>query len=714
MESEPRSISAPSWGRARRLACAAAAVAAMAEADRERWALWLPVLFGSGVALYFLLPFEPARLPGLITLVACLVLALLAQRLGRALAAVLLLSPAALDAGLLAAGWRSDWAAAPVLERPAVISGLSGRVAEVERFPDGPRVRLEALDARRGWRDAPHAVRVKLRAGPVPVLGGRIRLMAKLSPPSRPAFPGAYDFARAAWFEQLGGVGFALSDWRSIPSRAPPGWLDRVELALERVRQTVGEAVQADLPGPPGAVAVALLTGERSGVPEAVLEHLRRSGLAHLLAISGLHIGMVAAIVFVSVRALLALRESWARDRPIKKWAASAALLAIFCYLLLVGATVPTQRAVMMTGLVLLAILTDRQAISMRLVAMAAAVVLLLAPEALIGASFQLSFAAVVALVAVYESFRPVGSWLGEGRGWTRRVVFYLAAVCLTTVIAGAATAPFAVHHFGRISQYSVPANLAAVPIVTFWVMPWGLVALLLLPLGLHGLALEPMSWGIEAVLGIAAAVSDLPGAVGRLPPMTGWGLACVAIGGLWAAIWRQRWRWAGVPLVLAGLASPLSQPVPLAVLHGKGNQAALVWNGALWIEAPRRDRFVQSIWEEKTALPIAGGWDDLAREAGAPIRCDPLSCLVTWRHEPGTETVLALPRDPRAVPEDCRRAQVVRLPIVPHPGLCRRTTAVNPADLARRGTHVLYAGPSGSVRIETVQYRRGDRPWVR
>lgn len=686
------------------------ALAAMAEADRDRWALWLPVVFGGGIALYFALPFEPARLPAILAMSAALGLALAAQRAGWALLSAVALLPAALFAGIAIAGWQTDRAAAPVLDRPAVLSGLSGRVTAVERFPDGPRVRLEALDARWGWRDAPRAVRVKLRTGDAPALGSRISLTAKLSPPPRPAYPGAYDFARVAWFERLGGVGFALSDWHAVPARTEPGPMARAGIALDALRQHVGLAVREALPGTAGAVAAALLTGDRSAAPEAVLEDLRRSGLAHLLAISGLHIGMVAMTVFVAVRFLLALHEPFARDKPIKKWAAAAAMLAAFLYLLLAGATVPTQRAFMMTGIVLLAVLTDRQAISMRLVAVAATVVLLIAPDALVGASFQLSFAAVVALVAVYESFRPGGSWLGEERGLLRRAGFYLAAVCLTTVIAGAATAPFAIHHFGRVAQYSVLANLFAVPIVTFLVMPAGLLSLLLMPFGLHGIALAPMGWGIDAVLWIAASVAALPGAVGQVPPLTGWGLIAVVLGGLWTAIWRRPWRWAGAPLVAAGLLSPLAQPVPLAVLHGDGDQAALVWDGALWVESLRRDRFAQSIWEEKTALPVAGDWADLAATDGAPIRCDPLGCLVRWP----AGAVLALTRDPRAVPEDCRRSGAARLPIQPHPALCRRAQAIGPADLARDGVHVLYPAVDGAIRLETVQSSRGDRPWVR
>lgn len=692
--------------------------AACAAAERDRWALWIPVGFGSGIAAYFALPVEPAyRYLAGGALAAAIGIAV-ASRLKAARLALLLVGPAVLLGGAGYAAWTAERLAAPVLERSVYAAGLSGRVVAVEAFPDGPRVRLQNLSAFRPWRvwdAAPHAVRVKLRAGPVPDIGIRIRMDARLSPPPRPSFPGAYDFARAAWFERLGGVGFAMSDWQSVPTvQAPAGRL-QAEMAVAELRRAVSARIRAALPDTGGGVAAALLAGDRSGVPEAVWEDLRESGLAHLLAISGLHIGMVAAIVFVTVRGLLALSERLARDRPIKKWAAAAALAACFFYMLLAGATVPTQRAFLMTGLVLLAVLTDRQAISMRLVGVAAVVVLLVDPAGLVGPSFQLSFAAVIALVAVYERYRldRRGDGEGMGRGRFGRLGLYLAAVALTTVVAGLATGPFAVHHFGRVAQYSVLANLAAVPIVTFFVMPAGLLSLLAMPVGLESWPLMAAGWGIAAVLWIAAAVADLPGAVLPVPAMPGWGFAAVVLGGLWLALWRGLWRYLGLPALLAGLLSPFWQPLPAAILHGDGDQAAIIWDGGLWVESLRRDRFALGVWSEKTALPVRGNWDDLTAAPGGPFVCDPLGCLLTLPDVRGGVRRLAIVHDPRAVREDCSLADAARLPVQPHPALCAALPAFGPADLHVGGVHALYWARDG-VRVETVAGHRGDRPWAR
>ena len=698
----------------RRRGIVAAAGEALSEtvaAERERWALWAPVFLAAGVVVYFLLPMEPdIRLSlgavGTAALIGVLLWHFVSP--GAAAGAILVAIAAT---GSVIASWETQRSAAPVLDRAGFYRGLTGRVVAVEKFRDGARVRLEMLDWRRNTDAMPYAVRVKLRAGPVPDVGVRIRLSARLSPPPRPSYPGAYDFARAAWFDRLGGVGFALSTWREVPRISAPSDYDRVKLAVSRFRDDVSDRLRSALPGQGGGVAAAMLAGDRSGLEEAVLENLRLSGLAHLLAISGLHIGMVAMIVFGTLRTGFSLREAWARDRPIKKWAALGAILGAAGYLVLSGATVPTQRAFLMTGIVLLAVLTDRQAISMRLVAVAATAVIVLAPHSVVGPSFQLSFAAVIALVAVYETVK-----LDPGRDRTtlRRIGFYLAAVCLTTVIAGAATFPFAVHHFGRVAQYSVLANLTAIPIVTFIVMPFGLLSLAVMPLGLEQWTLIPAGWGIDAVLWISEAVAGLPGAGYQLPPFPMAGLTAVCLGGLWCALWRRRWRYIGVPVVLAGIASCGLTPIPVAILHDEAGQAAVAWDGGLWVERRNRDKFAQSVWSEKTALPILGDWRDLAILRDSPIRCDPTGCVFTAQgmDDMSGRTVIALSSDPRGMVEDCLLADVTRLSIQPHPSLCRERPALGPADLRRDGVTAIFLTRSGPV-LDSVAAHRGQRPWT-
>lgn len=696
-------------------------------AERDRWMLWLPVLFGAGIGLYFALPVEPPIGVGAATAGVGALLLWAIRRIEAGVGASGLIILAALllagGLGLERAVLETHRAERPTLAGDAGAVRLAGLVRKVEAFEDGPRVTLVRLSYL--WRapePAPEVVRIRLRAGERISVGERIEVTAVLRAPPRPAYPDAYDFARRAWFEGLGAVGFALSAVE--PAEADPrplGLLLSLGAWIDGVRQDLSRRVRAALPGETGDVAAALITGDRSGLDEASVEAMRDSGLAHLLAISGLHIGMVAGIVFVALRMMLAASERPALHYPIKKIAAAAALVAAFVYLLLAGATTPTQRAFLMTGLALLAVMLDRKAISLRLVAIAAAIVLLWRPQALVGASFQLSFAAVVALVAVYESWRPYAAQEGarEVAGWARfmrKAAIGLMLIAATTLIAGAATAPFAWAHFGRVTNYGLLGNLAAVPIMGWVVMPAAILGVLLTPIGAEYWPLQIMGAGVDAILGIAHWVADLPGAAIQVAAAPDWAAVLIALGGLWAAIWRGRWRyWGAVPAAL-GLTLPLLAAQPQVVVSETGRLAAAAGpEGALWLSHPRRESFAAGVWSERTGRPLAGGWDDLiARSGVGPLSCGPLGCL--YRRE--GRVVVAWSRDPRTLAEDCRSAEIIVTTITPPPALlagpCTGRRVIGPADRAREGTHAILVDGTGRIDLRTVETARGARPWTR
>jgi len=507
--------------------------------------------------------------------------------------------------GFAVAQIKGHFVSAPVLERDYGPATVSGRVIGIELFPKGARVLLDRVALRRIFAvQTPERVRVRLRAGDTPDVGSRISVYAKLMPPGGPAAPGAYDFQRHAWFAKLGPFGFAFGKTRQLEEQ-PAVWRDQIALWVTGVRQRVAGRIRAAAPGQGGAVAAALVTGDRSGISRDTLSAMRDSGLAHLLAISGLHMGLVAAILFFGLRTLLALSERLALFYPIKKWAAAAALVGGFAYLVLTGGTIPTQRAFLMTGLVLVAVLLDRTAISMRLVAWASPGILLIAPESLLSASFQMSFAAVVAFVAVYEDRGRLFGTSGAG-GPVRRAGVYIGGVALTTIVAGAATGIFAMYHFGRIAHFGVAANLLAVPITAFWIMPWAVIAMALMPFGLESLALAPMAWGIDGVLGIARFVVSWPGAVGFTPAMPTIGLAAAAIGGLWLCLWRRRWRYIGLAGVVAGIVSTMMVVTPDILVSGDGRLMAVRnLDGALVLSSVRREKRTAKTWAERALQSI-------------------------------------------------------------------------------------------------------------
>ena len=674
-------------------------------AQRDRWALWIPVLFGAGICVYFALPAEPVLWSGPAILAVALAAVAAARRPALRL---VLVGVAFAAAGFALAQWRAHSVAAPVLERELPIAWVSGRVIAAERLPEGraritlDRVLVQGLVAEK----TPVRVRVRLLPGDPPEIGAAVCLRARLSPPAAPAMPGAYDFQRDAWFARLGGVGFAVG--RPEPADSLGEDRDGVSaVRLAALRMTIADRIRAALPGTAGEMAAAFLIGDRSAIPREVVDAMRDSGLAHLLAISGLNVGLAAGILFFGVRLLLTLIEPAALRLPVKKIGAACAFLGALAYLLVSGAGVPMQRAFIMTGLVLVAVMVDRTALTLRLLAWAAMLVLLLAPESLVGASFQMSFAAVLALIALYETLRfPMRRWRSGG-GFGRRVLLYLGGLAASTVVAGAASGIVALHHFGRITQYGLVANMVAVPVTAFWVMPWGVAAFLLMPFGLEHLALQPMAHGIEVILATAEAVSAWPGAAVQIPPMPAGGLVLCALGGLWLCIWQGRVRWAGIAGLAAGFATMVLPDPPDVLINGNGRLIAVrMADGGYSVSTLRAERFAAKIWLEETGGEAMQPWPKTVSADGR-LSCDLIGCV----YRVGPRRV-ALVQDERALADDCMPGAVV-VSAVPVRRNCRAAhMVVDRFDLWRDGAHALWLRTTG-VEVASVRTARGDRLWT-
>jgi len=688
----------PAW-----LASLAGQAGGWLAAERERWALWIPVAFGCGIGLYFGLDQEPPVWAGLAALGVATALGILGRR-HQALV-ILAVGLASLAAGVATAQWHARISAAPVLERPIASAELHGTIAAVEVMESGQRLLLEQVWIRGVTAErTPARVRVRLmRDSPVRP-GERVALRASLSPPMAPAAPGAYDFQLQAWFMRIGAVGYAFSAPRVLAPAAPEaGWT----VTLERLRHAATERIMGAIPGPAGAVAAALITGQMSAIPRPTVEAMRDSGLAHLLSISGLHLALVGGIVFAALRFGFALVPPLALRFPVKKWSAVVAWIATSFYTLFAGASVPTQRSWVMLSIVFLAVLLDRSALSMRLVAWAGVVVLAIAPESLLGPSFQMSFAAVVALIAAYEAAAPAMMRLRARAGAVRKAALNLGSIALTSVVAGLATAPFALYHFNRFTLYALAANMIAVPLTGVWVMPWAVLAMVLMPFGLDGPALAAMGWGVEGIIAVAEWVAGWDGAVAVLPAMPAWGVIAVALGGLWLCIWRQRWRLAGLAPIAIGLASLLLVRGPDVLVSGDGELVALR-NAAGRLElSGKASRIVRETWLRRDgqleATPDRGITEDAAQTA-----CDSLGCTLTLRGQ-----VVAVVRDPAALAEDCAIATVVvaSFPVRRRCGSAR--LVIDRFSLWREGAHALWIEADGAVRVETVRGARGVRPWV-
>jgi competence protein ComEC len=687
-----------------------AAIARQLEAEQERWFLWLPVLFGAGIALYFALPAEPLTLVALMPAVAALALHLAGPRSD--LVSLVTAALLAATLGVAAAKLRTEAVRAPVLQNQlhghGRALGVYGRLELIEpRAGKGQRltIRVTALEKHEAhaW---PARVRVVTRAENAALKpGDAVRVRATLNPPPGPSLPGDYDFARAAWFKGLGAVGYADAA-AEIDADAPgPTLSQRAGATIARVRQAIGQRILAALPGETGAIANALITGERGGISEETNQAFRDSGLFHILSISGLHMVIMAGAVFLCIRVMLAAIPAIALRYPIKKWAAAGAMLGAYGYLLISGAEFATVRSYIMISIMFLAVLLDRPAVALRNVALAALAILVLWPESLLDAGFQMSFAAVVALVSTYEALRQRAAERDgtARRGWFGAAFVFLGGILTTTLIASLAVAPFGIYHFHNTQAFAMLANLLAIPLCNFVVMPAALAVLIAMPFGAEALPLWVMGLGIDGMVWCAHIVSALPGAVGRMQAVPTPAFALVVTGGLWCALWRTRWRLLGaVPIALGLMLAPTGQRPDVLVGRGAALVAVRTPDGRLSSIAGRGSSYELARWLEHD------GDSRTPAEAGkaAAFDCDRQGCIA---HVKGIR--LALARSAAALRDDCTLAPVLVLPF-PKPARCRPAGPVIDADdVAARGTHALTI-EAGKVRVETVADARGDRPW--
>ena len=666
--------------------------------DPARLILWAPLALGIGGAAYFSLTIEPPAWTGPASLVLAAVFAVLAVLLrGEAVRLSACVLAAALVLGFGLAQGRTASLAPPPLEVSQRAVAVTGWIEAVERGGSRPRLLIRVAELE-GADAPPHRIRV--RAGlDAFTPGDAVRLRAVLTRPTGPSAPGGYDPARAAWYDGVALTGFAIADLE-------PAALDqaRLQRGFAKMRWNLAERIRAKAGDRTGGVAAALLTGDRSGVSEADAEALRISGLGHILAISGLHMALFAGGVYVALRYLFASIELYARARDPRKPAAVLALLAALAYLILSGGAVSTQRAFVMAAVVLTGVLLDRRAFSLRSLAIAALVVIVIAPESVTEAGFQMSFSAVAALIAVYEIWSRVKPERLGRANFLERMGDTLAGLTTTSVVAGAATGAFAAFHFQRMAAFGLVANLAAMPIFTFWVMPAGVVALALAPLGLDGPALAVMDAGLRLVLAIAHWTAGLEGAAMATQAAPGRVIALYSAGFALATLGLGLVRLSGIVATLAALGLWLTQTPPSMMISDGGVVVARFDDSGAWqASSLRSSRFDTRVFLQRAG---AGG----LRAERAPLRCDPLGCV--------GDTVdglrLAVTSNPESLPEDCARADLIvfdgRAPVWRK----RRCAAVLLDDPAREalGGAEFWVKDGRVIRLRGAQDRRRDRIW--
>ncbi|MEM1079265.1 MAG: ComEC/Rec2 family competence protein [Pseudomonadota bacterium] len=658
---------------------------------------WAPVVLGCGALAYFSAGSEPTANVMMIVwaLTTCGALAgLFAPWAWRPLGWALALAAG----GYALAAWRTADVAAPVLSF-RYYGPIEGRVIAIDSSYAGAmrltldQVRLQGI----GPQKRPERVRLSLHGPPpeiAPEPGQIVMTTGHLSPPSSPTEPGGFDFRRHAWFMRLGAVGYTRVPVLLWSEPEVLSWRERVY----SLRLALSAAIRERIPGQPGAFAAAIITGDRAAIDRAYVEDLRGSNLAHLLAISGLHMGLLTGTVFLGLRTLFSFWPWLALRVPVKKVAAVAALVAAAAYLVISGMSVATERAFIMVAMILIGVCFDRRALSLRSVAWAALIVLTLRPEAVMGPGFQMSFAATTALVITYAALRDVKWWYALPR-WSKGP----SSLLLSSFVAGAATAPIAAAHFNIIAHYGLIANLASVPVMGTLVMPGALVALAGVPLGLEGIGLWGMEIGIRWILWVAGTVSGLEGAVGHVVRPVSMVLPLVVAGALIVALTPFRARWIGVAPCLVALVLWAQTERPALLVSGSGGLLGVLTSEGRSLSKERGDGFAARTWLENDGDGSAQS-DAYAREgiAHGKGRVD----VVLGPH---TVTQLRGKTGAAQFNEACAAADLV----VGNVDLPRSTACevIDARAFRKTGALAIEIGPDG-LEITTAQEPYPARPW--
>lgn len=689
------------------VATSAGVLRKMAAADSSRLALWAPVALGAGSVLYLTTPLEP---PGY--------LALAAMALAAAVAA---LRPsfrtAALAALWIVAGfgaaqlrvWRAD---APVLQKEMRYATVEGRIRSIDESQKQRRIVID-VSAISGLNaeSTPKRVRLSWRGAEFRFNPGQtITINASLSPPPRPVTPGGYDFSRQLYFDRIGAVGFAFSGGAEVVGRGE-GAAARLSAAVESIRVNLSRRIVGDGTSDARAIVAAVVTGKRGGISEDARDAFRDSGLAHLLSISGLHMGLATGIIFFFVRAALALIERIALYHDTKKIAAIAALLSGFAYLFVSGAGWPAQRAFIMSSIFFFAILVDRRALSLRNISIAAVIIILIAPESVLHPGFQMSFAAVTALIAFYE-------WASARENPDRsfsafaRFKRYMLGIVFTDTIAAGATAPYSLYHFSRAANFGLAANLISIPLMAFWVMPTAIMAIAFIPLGGDEIFWRLSAAGVDVMLAAANWTRHLPHAVTVFPSWPPASLGILTIGGLWFCLMRQNWRFAGLTAVPVGALLITMAPHPQIFVSESGDNAGVILDvegghRAFAVYDLRRAKFDSEIWMEEAGFDVAKARPSRLRDL-AP--CDSQGCLIA-----SEDKTVAISNDDSGLADDCARADLViaLYRVSSFEARQCRAMLITQWDAAANGAAVIFVNKAG-IRIVSAAERAVEKPWTR
>ncbi|MBN8827211.1 MAG: ComEC/Rec2 family competence protein [Sphingobacteriia bacterium] len=596
--------------------------------EQTQWILWIPVLFGSGILYYFSLNYEPS----IFTLIAICIVNLLALYFlyKNFFLRIIFITLFIISFGTVFTSIKANLISTYIIPHNFSNVSIVGQVNEITNLTIGARLTIKPLTIdkisnHRKLKNIKVSFRTKIDNTKV---GDIIKFKANLSPPSSNTVPGGYNLRRVSYFQQISAIGYAISDVTIIKQKKI-NWFNQ---KIEHLRQAIANRIYDQMGKTYGPVFAALIIGETSTIPVTIFDNMRNSGLSHILAVSGMHLSLVVAICFLLFRNTLALIPNLSERIDLKKLSGFISILISLFYLFLSGAHTAAIRAFIMSTLIVLSIIFDRSPHPIRSLSLAAFIILLMMPDVILKPSFQMSFAAVLALISFYEIYtKKVTPYINFENHFSR-IIFYFFGIVITSLLAGIATSPFSLYHFNSYANYGILANLFAIPLVSFIIMPLTVSWLTLYFVNIEYLISPFIKYGIILLTKIADLTSALPGSVINISSISSVTLCLLSLGFIWLTIWKTKIKIFGILLIISSLLFEIfiHEKAFLIVLNEPKNFIINI-NGYLYSNVKSKRNSIVKNWHKYYGKQEIQSFE-LVNTAN--LSCDNLACTIKLKYK--------------------------------------------------------------------------------
>ena len=660
--------------------------------DYYYWVLWVPVLLGIGILCYLNLYNEPSLIEMIVMdLFSMIVVFMVYYFSNNQITKVFVWA-----FPIICAGFTIIFCYVQHIDTkfvyPRYYKNITGIVKEIQYYPK--KIRLILQDVH-GVHKKVNKIRISTK-NKLPEnlgVGDKIQLSAYLNPPNKPVAPLHYNFAMLAYFQNISGVGYTVEPIILLKQYETSSITYYIEKIRNQIRVSFEDVMHNKVNS---QIASALIIGKKEGIEQSILQEIRESGLAHLLAISGLHLSIVAGFFFVIIRLLLvAILGTSSCKYDCKKFSAIFSIIFSFIYLLLSGAPVSAQRSFIMISMVFLAIIINRTSINLRSVSVAATLILLYQPEAIIRPSFQMSFIAVISLIAVHNYIK--------GKFSRKSKTFYFIDIIISSLASSLATTPYTVFHFNQISIAGIISNLIAIPLTTFIIMPAGIMFTVLHKISEYAnIFAYIMEQALNVLMMVVRYVNEIPYHAIYCPKIAGEVLLLFTLGFLWLSFWQSQIRLFGIPIIICSIVLSLYSKNPDVLFDEK---VAAVQGGdkkLYFLNSRIRSNFVTQNWMQQFGQNHILKHTQHNNTQSVMVECNKARCIYT-KHS-ARVLFLYYPTE-----YECDQFQyIIHMKNINENKQC--LNAILYKDIKESGAYAMYLVDN---KVINVQDSIGNRPWT-